>query len=840
MRSQQQTPVWPFLIVLACLFVLSVTAPRAWQAKVRQAAKPAASEDARIAKRATAPPPVAKLDLPRREESSPRASEPPSARLAMRPVSPPIRLPRVVDLVPPFASQGVVESPYPSTDVETDDAIVPELAIRPEPPASAPDMAPVKDKPATVTPEPSHDRAIAATLIAQLDSLNDQPNCMAWAQTVRNLLLELESRYQKGDDSASAVAERLQQASRDGARLASTLTDSREAAILVRVQYALVRRLDIWNAVPGLGVGAGGPSAMASGASAKPKLLPRSSMAVCLSEIETLTSKQPQGAAWREYLLISELRGAMDANHDSAAHKKQLADRVLARLSTARQSTPQRQFLQAGPLATLSEELRRWSVRKVDARTVLEDVERYEATPGTASARQLAADWRSLNWSPESEDKQLAAKLESHYRNANVRIAVAGSLINRFVPQPAATSAPVNDIIVGAEVHGHSTTFTRLLVRLLPDPRQIRLGFEASGVVDSSTAATSGPATLYTAGQSSFLVRKLAVIDAQGFRTKPAVSDAETYYQDLVSVETSYDRLPIIGPMARNMARSQHEESRGQAQMEVEDRLESRAREEFEARVEPRLKKARQDFDRKVVSPLARLSLDLTPIDLSTTSERVIARLRVSGEDQIGAHTPRPKALSDSLLSLQLHDSALNNAIQRLDLAGRKFTIAELTLWVTEKLGMPPVNLPEDLPDDVSITFADEDAVRLHCDGGRMEVCLAVAELTQRRNHWRNFIVRAYYKPEIASPQARLVRDGGIELDGPSIKGKPELMLRGIFSKALSKNRPWNLLNEKLAGDRRLRDLEVSQFTLEDGWIGLSYAARRAPSDVAKRKAVAR
>ena len=36
MRLKQQSPVWPYLGILTCLFVLSVTAPRAWDRMARK------------------------------------------------------------------------------------------------------------------------------------------------------------------------------------------------------------------------------------------------------------------------------------------------------------------------------------------------------------------------------------------------------------------------------------------------------------------------------------------------------------------------------------------------------------------------------------------------------------------------------------------------------------------------------------------------------------------------------------------------------------------------------------------------------------------------------------
>src|SRR5262249_29784524 len=143
---------------------------------------------------------------------------------------------------------------------------------------------------------------------------------------------------------------------------------------------------------------------------------------------------------------------------------------------------------------------------------LLTDLDRYEHTGLTSDARLVAHDFRGLNWSAVPEAEQLGGRLDTHYRNANLRIAVSGSLLNRLLPQPEKIDAPVNDTVVNVPVHGHSTTFTKLFVRLIPDPRRIRLGIEANGQVLSDTVSTSGPATLYNQGASTFLVRKLLLI----------------------------------------------------------------------------------------------------------------------------------------------------------------------------------------------------------------------------------------------------------------------------------------------------------------------------------------
>ena len=138
----------------------------------------------------------------------------------------------------------------------------------------------------------------------------------------------------------------------------------------------------------------------------------------------------------------------------------------------------------------------------------------------------------------------------------------------------------------------------------------------------------------------------------------------------------------------------------------------------------------------------------MVPVGLTTTEERITARARLATPEQLGAHTPRPRAPSDSWFSLQVHESALNNVIEQLKLDGREFSLPELFQWISQKLDRPTLAELEDLPEDVHLKFAERDAVRLRWDGNQVEVVLSLAEMTQGRNHWRNFTVRTFYRPE--------------------------------------------------------------------------------------------
>jgi hypothetical protein len=500
---------------------------------------------------------------------------------------------------------------------------------------------------------------------------------------------------------------------------------------------------------------------------------------------------------------------------------------VLERLSRARLTAKHRKFIDQPALASLATELQHWAAEPIDTAELLTHLERYERTGLGSDAALLADDCRLLAWSGDAATKELGTRVAENYRNANLRVVVSKQLLNRLLPQPAASQAAVRDTIAGAHVRGQSTTITKLTARLIPDAQRLRVALDASGTVMSDTAATSGPATFYSSGESSFDVRKLFVFSGDTLKSWPAVASADSYYNDLVSLETDFDGVPLFGSLIRGIARNKHEDAEGTARAEVEWKVAARARRMLDAEIEPRLVKANEALEQRVLQPLGKLQMEAVPCGMSTTEQRLTMRLRLAGADQLGAHTPRPQAMSDSVFSFQVHQSALNNLLQKLDLDGRKFTLPELFNWVGKKLSRDQVTLPEDLPENVHVTFAPQDAVRLRCEDGRVEVILSIAELSQGGKKWRNFTARTYYKPRTESLEAQFVRDGIVFLDGEQVRGKPEVVLRGIFAKVMSANRPWSLVDAKLAADPRLQDLCVNQFVVADGWIGLAYGPQR-------------
>ena len=112
-----------------------------------------------------------------------------------------------------------------------------------------------------------------------------------------------------------------------------------------------------------------------------------------------------------------------------------LARRVLTRLDKAKAEAQQRQFIDDAAVAD--------STRNCDlghragrfGAGCWPDWKNTNRAAPPATRRRWRDGRRLLAYSTESDAQQLAEKIDEHYRNANVRVVVAGDLINRLVPE---------------------------------------------------------------------------------------------------------------------------------------------------------------------------------------------------------------------------------------------------------------------------------------------------------------------------------------------------------------------------------------------------------------------
>ncbi len=739
-------------------------------------------------------------DVPE-QDCAPAPRLPDSEFMAASPSAP---APRPADLLPDEPGAEPPSEPYPR---ELDHFASPS----PESPESPP--AHTANRPTWHSP---------TALIERIEHLAEQAESRAWAVAVRRQMEALGAAMEAQVADAGALVDALDAldaAAEEAVALADHAADPALVTQWQRAAHALRRRIDVWRFADQLG------RAFEHGAADAP--CEWNTLALALDRFEAHVGDTTVGQAWREYLLLDALRqrAAQRGAQDESAGRE-LAEVTLQRLTQMPMDPRQRRFVTSGPVDELRARLHRLAAAPVDFGRLLANLERYERTGLSGNARPVARHYHRLTLADSDAQRALADRLAMHYRNANVRFAVSEDLLNRLMPQRDPEVAPVNDIVLGTPVYGRRATSTDVQVSLIPNPHRARLALDVRGRILSRTSSNSGPATFLTNSLGSYVARKPLELDLDGIRTGGAdVSVANDLR--LLEVRTELDGLPLVGSLVNSVARSQHAQNRPAANAEIRAKIYQQAKSRVDREADERLTEVSERLQTKLLEPMRRLRLDPALIDAETTDDRLNMRIRLAGEGQLGSHTPRPRAPSDSLASFQLHESAINNVIDRLDLNGRTFPLTELSRHVAAMLNREEGWLhisPEH--EDVAITFAASDAVSVRCRQGQVGITLSIDRLRHERRVWRDFQVHASYRAETQGIGVELVREGVVQLSGDRLPLGSQIALRGIFVRIFAHRRPWDLLPREMAENPNLADLAVTQLTIDDGWIGLALGPR--------------
>ncbi len=604
--------------------------------------------------------------------------------------------------------------------------------------------------PANLPPAPLS----APTTVAELDDSWQEPTTLVksvrelasggvtgqWAADVLQQIHALGPAVAGPSDRADAILHRLGELGRDAVQTAANMPDRALAGKLRRAGFALARRVDIWQQLVRLHAS---PPPTAAVAPLDPDRL-----AKCLAKIEALTGDSAEGRAWRRYLLVDPLRECLSRRPTAAdAPMRQTAQRALARLTQFPLTPEQQQFVAGGPVSALRDELRHWAAEPIGAAALLREIERYERTGLPSDSRRLAMDCQYLCESPVAARRQLAARIDDFYRNANFRLAVTDELLNDLMPERNLEYSQINDMVQGHPTSGGSLMATEAVVRMVPDPKRVRMALEVTGDIQSNTTTDAGAAHFYNESQSWYVASKMLEVDMTGIILFPAEVQVHND-TELRGVDTKLGNVPGLGFLLAQLARSQYEQNKPAATAEVEQKIIRQASERVDAEAREQLAGVVAKLNQRVFDPLNYLSLGPQLIAAETTKRRFTMRLLVGGEDQIGSHTPRPQAPDDSLASVQLHESVLNNGLRRLQLEGRTFTLPQLAQHVGKSLNCTPWQTSPD-NEDVKITFARQDPVVVRCQGGQVVLTFAVQRLGKGPHRWNNFQVRAYYRPEV-------------------------------------------------------------------------------------------
>ncbi|MEZ6088605.1 MAG: hypothetical protein R3C05_11370 [Pirellulaceae bacterium] len=690
----------------------------------------------------------------------------------------------------------------------------PESATYPEPnPAVQPSVeSPLQRSELVRQPTQWPQTPALDALLKRVESLND--GGVPWSNQVRQTIVDLQQEPKLGTPRAGELIERLRCLSEEAYGFFDEDADLTEQRIWVAAAYALERRVDVWHAVwnniytATTGVRQDRPEAIAN-------------VSQLIANLRQQVTYTRDTADWQRFLMLDEIEAASKGNV-SDAQRRLIAQRYLSRVQYTELSETQREWLRESDCKQLGEMIRSWAHGPVDYVALLDQIEVQETDAIDRDGGRIAATMQTLRFSNHQQTYAVAEAINRHYRNANLRLSISSEMLNRMLPDVPSQQQPIRDHVLGASVLGTSVTKADLHVELQPSPDAWRIRLLSRGNVTTSTRSSQGPATLSHTGNAGFDAATVIQVDRGGVDiSQPQVAVESN--QQLRRLRTDYDGFPILGPLVREYVKQRHNETRGYANAYSRNKIRSQVEQQMVASLQQQLNDAEESFSSRLIGPLAMLGMKPTVVDMSTTDDRLTVRYRLSGDWQLGSFTPRPRAPSTSLMSLQLHQSTLNNAIARLVPFGEAVPVDQAVGRALQVFGFAGTAAADAMPDDVSIQFTSTRPVTVEIADDALVLTMRIVRLDQTDGiNLRNFIVKATYVPQIDGVRPMLVRDGPLNISGPRMGMGDRVAVRTIFNRVLTANRPLQLTSDKLLSHPAMEGLAITQFELRDGWIGFA------------------
>lgn len=650
-------------------------------------------------------------------------------------------------------------------------------------------------------------------IVSQLETLAEIPVTEHWAVEVRRLIEMLLEEASVSSPASATILTQLDAKVTEldqiigiinqqfaGLPVAETLTSK-----LRRLRYDLSKRTVIWRTI---------------------QKLPATSSRISdmrLASNQRLTFDY-LNQDWQEYLQIEQLNDQFASLNPDAAARKKAARLTLARMASPALSDAQRGYLnQIMPASTVSM-LKQSAAGDVDQYRLLKAIEWNEQNPSGVATHYINDQFQNLMWSQDALRQAAATQLQAHYRNANVRLAVSQNMLNRLIPDSPAINEPVREQVLGADVSGHSQIRNRVSVQLVEDPSRIALRLQTHGEVDSDTIAKRSGFEIRNEGMAKFQAFKKLTLDRMGqFSSDRPVASAQAK-QRLIGMRSKLDPFPVVNWIARRVAKKKLAEQTPEATMLLEQKIKQSASIKLQEGVESQVAQMQAYLKVNLLEPL--ISMDLNPeaLQLATTDQRIVMRYRLAGIDQMASDSPRPQDSEYDYLSLQLHQSLLNNTIERIEIESQTFTPETLLQHLSDVIGFNPENASADTKHDAQFVFANYDAIRVDFIEGKVRIELNLKSLRVGKGKtWRNITISSTYVPTVVGSQVRLTQQGMIGVKGKKFRIGDQIAVRAIFNVVLPDSYQFDTVPKKLTARLNGYTLVIGKLNIADGWVGLTF-----------------
>ncbi|MDR0704873.1 MAG: hypothetical protein LBF88_07785 [Planctomycetaceae bacterium] len=249
------------------------------------------------------------------------------------------------------------------------------------------------------------------------------------------------------------------------------------------------------------------------------------------------------------------------------------------------------------------------------------------------------------------------------FSGVNLQIQVGTEFVSAGFQSEIKENIEIDENILGTHVVGTGTFTATSSAELVPNENKAEINVLIKAVMDSATVGYHSPVTVNTNTKGTLSAEKRIQITPEAFVTVPTKTRAD--------LKATLSNIRINGgPLTQMIAKQQIQEQRASSQSVARQRAEKRMNVRVDKRINPRIEELNENYQTKIRTPLLQTGLFPRIWNLSSTTEKIDWSILIGSLTQPSAMNPAPVTEKPYDLTVQVHQSALNNAAA-LALSGR-------------------------------------------------------------------------------------------------------------------------------------------------------------------------
>lgn len=365
---------------------------------------------------------------------------------------------------------------------------------------------------------------------------------------------------------------------------------------------------------------------------------------------------------------------------------------------------------------------------------LVEAIEIYEEEGSGPAAADVREAYNALRGVALDGGAAISEAMRAHYYNYNIRIIATEGLMRRFIEETRLESSWINERVTEAHVTGYQCTNARVSIDLKPSSNSALFDITLSGTVSSNATGSTSQARVHIVGNHYFTANKEVRFDGKKFFTRPSRVGVSANNR-AVGATTKFSGVPLLGHIADDIAFNEASKRMPEANSATAGKIYSQVKRQLDSEVDGQFDSAEMKLESDFYGPLRENGLYPDAVHLSSGSSYVLARGRIMNPAELGGQLPAPNAAPPSRgLLVEIHESMLNNAADRMEFAGKTMTEEEVRAKLQEKfraivgrdLDLPEPSPPGEgeEPQNATLVFDEVDPVRFDVDGDTVTIII--------------------------------------------------------------------------------------------------------------------